>query len=129
MSHENVELAQAVVEAWKRGDWDAVGAAADFECDATRMTGPFAGTYRGDQMAELWADFVGTWDSYSLQADEIIDAGEHVVVTLKLRLTGREGIEVQARTAWVQTFHDGALARLTYYDERQEALEAVGLTE
>jgi len=44
-------------------------------------------------------------------------------------LRGRDGIEVQARGAWVWTFRDGSVARVTFYPERQDALEAAGLSE
>jgi ketosteroid isomerase-like protein len=42
---------------------------------------------------------------------------------------GRDGIEVQARGIWVWTFRDGACVRITLYQEREEALEAAGLSE
>ena len=42
---------------------------------------------------------------------------------------GRDGIEVQARGVWVWTIRDGACARVTLYQEREEALEAAGLSE
>jgi ketosteroid isomerase-like protein len=44
-------------------------------------------------------------------------------------LRGRDGIEVQARAAFVWTIRDGAVAHLCFYQERHEALEAAGLSE
>jgi hypothetical protein len=44
-------------------------------------------------------------------------------------MVGRDGIEVRAQTTWAYTFRDGTVERITIYQERQEALEAVGPSE
>jgi ketosteroid isomerase-like protein len=41
-------------------------------------------------------------------------------------LRGRDGIEVQARSAWLITTRDGEQTSLTMYQTKQEALEAAG---
>ena len=50
-----------------------------------------------------------------------------MVVPWTMHLTGRDGIQVQARVTWVWTFRGGAVERLSMYQEREDALEAVGL--
>jgi hypothetical protein len=45
------------------------------------------------------------------------------------RPRGREGIELTARSAVVFTFRDGRVIRVCLYQDRQEALKAVGLAE
>ncbi len=42
---------------------------------------------------------------------------------------GRDGMEVTARFTSLWTFRDGKIVRVTLYQERHEALEAVGLRE
>jgi hypothetical protein len=44
-------------------------------------------------------------------------------------LKGRDGIEVAVRGTVVWTIRNGAIERATLYQERQDALEAVGLSE
>ena len=44
-------------------------------------------------------------------------------------LRGRNGIETQARSAWLITIRDGKQTSLTLYQTKQEALEAAGLSE
>ena len=44
-------------------------------------------------------------------------------------LRGRDGIEVEARSAWLVTFQDGEQISLTLYQTMREALEAAGLSE
>jgi hypothetical protein len=44
-------------------------------------------------------------------------------------LRGRDGIEVQARIAWLITIRDGKTTSLTLYQTKGKALEAAGLRE
>jgi ketosteroid isomerase-like protein len=132
MSRENVEVVRAAIDALNRGDADAAfkDMAPDFEYDFSRSIGFQPGVYKLDEARRIWEEFVGTWESARWEADEFIEADEHVVTPLTTSVRGRDGIEVQAlRTAWVWTFRDGNVARITFYQERQEALEAAGLSE
>ena len=44
-------------------------------------------------------------------------------------MRGREGVEVAARSTSVYTIENGLISRLQMFQERAEALEAVGLSE
>jgi ketosteroid isomerase-like protein len=44
-------------------------------------------------------------------------------------MVGRDGIEVQARTAWIWTLRDGMIVRVCLFQDKQEALRAAGLSE
>jgi ketosteroid isomerase-like protein len=131
MSQENVEIVQAAIDAWNRGDWDATlkDAAPSFEFDFSRAMGPAGGVYRLDEMGEYFRQLTEAWESVRLEANEIIEAGEQVVTPNTLHAQGRDGIELQARSAWVWTIRDGRVTHLCFYQGRQEALEAVGLSE
>jgi ketosteroid isomerase-like protein len=131
MSQENVEIVRASIDAGNRGDWDATlkDAAASFEFDFSRSVGPGRGVYSLDQMRGYFREFVESWESFRIEVDEFIEAGEHVATPNTLYVQGRDGIEVQARGAWVWTIRDRSMTRLCFYQERHEALEAVGLSE
>jgi ketosteroid isomerase-like protein len=131
MSQENVEIVQAFIDAWNRGDWDATSKdfAPDFELDFTRAVGPNVGIYGIDQYRRLVEDFVDSWEAVWIEPHDFIEAGEHVVVPWTMHARGREGIDVQTRANFVWTIRDAAIVRVSYYEERQEALEAVGLSE
>jgi ketosteroid isomerase-like protein len=131
MSQQNVEIVRATIDAWNRGDWDATlkDATPSFEFDFSRAMGPGRGVYRLDQLGEYFRQFTEAWESLRLEADEIIEAGEQVVTPNTLYARGRDGIELQAHSAWVWTIRDGKVAHLCFYQGRQEALEAVGLSE
>ena len=131
MSQENVEIVRAAIHAWNRGDWEAAlkDAAPSFEFDFSRSVGPGRAVYSLDQMRGYFHEFVEPWESLRLEADEFIEAREHVVMPNTLHAKGRDGIEVQARGALVWTVRDGSITHLCFYQERQEAIEAVGLSE
>jgi ketosteroid isomerase-like protein len=131
MWRENVEIARASIEAYNRMDWDGAlkDASPDFECDLSRAVGPQHDVYRLDQMRRFWSEFAESWESVRIEPHEFIEAGEHVVVPLTMHTRGRDGIEVQARITWTWTILDGDLVRLCMYQDRQEAIEAVGLSE
>jgi ketosteroid isomerase-like protein len=131
MSRENVEIVRAAIDAYNRGDWEAAlkDAAPGFEYDLSRAVGPLHGVYALDEMRRAMDEFAEPWESLRFEADEFIEVGEQVVTPFTNYSRGREGIEVQARAAWVWTIRDGSIARVCFYQERREALEAAGLRE
>jgi ketosteroid isomerase-like protein len=127
---ENVEIIRAVIDAFNRGDLDAAmeHLAPHFELDLSRALGPYRGVYRLDQARRFLEDFTATFASTRLESDECIDAGEHVVLQATFHLRGRDGIEARARATQLWTIRDGTIVRFCLYQEKQEALEAVGLS-
>jgi ketosteroid isomerase-like protein len=131
MSDENVEIVRAAIDAYNRGDRDAAlkDATPDFEMDLSRALGPQHGVYGLEQLQGFWREFDEGWESIQIDPQEFIEIGEHVVVPWTMRTVGRDGIEVEARVTWTFTIRDGAVQRITMYQEREEALEAAELPE
>ena len=131
MSQENVEIVKASIDAVNRGDWDAAfqDAAPGFEVDFSRAVGPWRGVFGLDQVQRIWEEFAASWESFRIEPHEFIEVGDHVVVPGTGHMVGRDGIEVEARLTLVCTIRNGAIERNTMYQERQEALEAVGRSE
>ena len=131
MSQENVEIVKAWYDAVNREDWDAMfkDTAPGFEVDLSRAVGPWRGVFGLDQIRPVMEEFRETWESARLEPHEFIEAGDLVVVPSTLHLKGRDGIEVVVRGTFVWTIRNGAIERMVMYQERQEALEAVGLSE
>ena len=77
-----------------------------------------------------WLDWLEPWETYRSTIDELIDAGDDVVLLLR-DYGRRKGTdrEVEVIGASVATFREGKLARWVDYADRVEALEAVGLRE
>jgi ketosteroid isomerase-like protein len=131
MSQENVEIVRAALDALNREDIDAAlkDAAPDFVFDFSRSVGTEGGVYKLGQMRTFWGQVTAEmWESSRFEAEEFIEAGDLVMTAVTNLLRGRDGIEVQARGAWVWAFRDGSVARITFYQTRQEALEAAGLS-
>ena len=127
MPQENLEIVKTAIEAYNSGDIQSILriAGPGFELDLSRAAGPLNGVYDRDRIMWFWNEITDSWESARIEPHEFIEAGTHVVVPWTMHLTGRDGIEVQARVTWVWTFHDGAVERLTMYQEREVALEAV----
>jgi ketosteroid isomerase-like protein len=65
-----------------------------------------------------------------LEPEEFIDAGDRVVIPLRLGGKARHtGIEIDFSVVHVVTLRDGKAVRIDVYAQRPEALEAVGLRE
>ena len=76
---------------------------------------------------ERWKD---AWEDLEARAEEFIDAGDQVVVTNYYRGRGlRSGVEVEVRFYDVHTLLNRKIVRTDEFAEREEALEAAGLSE
>jgi uncharacterized protein len=89
------------------------------------------GAYVGrDAVVEASRRYWGTWDDYSLDADELIDAGSSVVVVVHERGRGKgSGAPFDRRWAQVWTFREGRIVRWRLFADKAAALEAAGLCE
>lgn len=79
-----------------------------------------------DGVREVLGMFLGMFDDFRAVPKEFIDAGDKVVV--RVRLGGRErqsGSDVAFDLVQVWTARDGKAARLDVYDTRAEALSSL----
>ena len=132
MSQENVEIVRRSLEAWNRRDLKAWLALfrSDAEIDWSRARGPFKGVYRGhDEFEAFWDVFWSTFDDVQVETHGFTEAGSEVVYSNTAHMRGRDGIEVVARSTFVNTVENGQITRFRMFQERAEALEAVGLSE
>ena len=131
MSQENVEIVQAAIDAFNRGDLATTFQAADPDVvlDSSRAIGVYPGVYRLADFRPFLGAFSGTLELVRIEPEEFIDAGEQVVVPGTVYFDGRDGIEAIASGALVWTLRDRRAVRIGLYQEREEALEAAGLRE
>jgi ketosteroid isomerase-like protein len=132
MSEENVETVRRHIEAWNRRDlttWlDMLRS--DAEIDWSRAEGPFKGVYRGyDRLRVFWEVWWATFEDLQIETYDFAEAGAEVVVSNTAHARGREGIAVTARSTFVFTVENGQITCWRMFQERAEALEAVGLRE
>ena len=134
MSQENVQTVRRAYGAFSRAGLDALldHFHADAEYDVTAAIGPYAGMYYGRAaIRNFLADYFESWEYVRMEPEDYIEVGEHhVVVLLRLHMRGKgSGIEVEAQTINVWTLRDGKAVRLAVYNDKAEALEAVGVSE
>jgi ketosteroid isomerase-like protein len=149
MSQENVEVVKRVqasgvdlVELFKAStppDPSATGidvTAFDSEFESEFITRRAFGSMRPSVsrgllgFAESWRDWLEPWESYYIEAEEFIDAGDEVVSLTRVQArTTRDAVAVEHRPGAVWSLRDGKIVRVRFFLERDEALEAAGLRE
>ena len=129
---ENVELVKRSLVAYSGRDFVAMRGMShpDLQVDWSASRGLEAGVYQGlDEVIGFYRNFLDTFEKVAIEPSRFIESGDLVVVPNTAYLRGREGIETVARSAFVFELHGGLITRICLYQETQEALEAVGLTE
>lgn len=131
MSQENVELVRTAFEAYNRGDID--GAVSDF-APACRYTAAGTipdrtGVFHGPEgYKEFVAWLRNEFDDAHAEIDELIDAGDMVVLGATLRGRGRQSGAEGAFTFWqAWTVQEGKIVRGQGFTSRDAALQAAGL--
>jgi ketosteroid isomerase-like protein len=136
MSRENVEALRRVHDQMTRGNFWALAPLLDDAVEwewgrgyASLVGGPK--TYRGIKEVEAATkEWLAAWEWFTIDADEFIDAGEHVVVLTRYHARPRRGgPQISERAAEVWTWREGKIVRHRSYRDRAEALQAVGLRE
>jgi len=131
MSRDNLALVLRFEDSWSRADLEAALAcvASDFEFDWSNSIGPFKGTYRGHEgLRKFWSEVREAWENFSPQAEDHIDCGDDRLITLDVvRARGRgSGIDMEAHGAMLGTLRGGKIARIKMFQNKDEALRAVG---
>ena len=132
MSRENVEIVRNGFEAWDRHDYEAAAShfSPDVEIDVTdRVLNP--AIYSGLDGAMRFRDEIAeTWDEFHVEIEDLVSAGDEVVVLVRSSGLGRaSGAQVDSRAAWVAAVREQRITRLRLYRDRSHALAAVGLSE
>ena len=130
MSQENVEIVRRSFEAFDAGAYEAAleAFAPDIEYDLSHF--PDGGVYRGhDGVREAFRIWLGTWEDYRQERDELVDAGDEVIVPVREYGRGKgSGLALERPTFGVWKLRDGKVVRIRFFSTMAEALEAVGLS-
>jgi ketosteroid isomerase-like protein len=130
---ENLDLVRSIYADWGRGDFftNADWADPNIEFIALELN---IGTGKGLRtMAELWSEFLRTWDDYRVEASDYRELDDERVLVLAVHHGhGRaSGVDASQTTEGASLFHirDGAVTRLVIYAEKKQALADLGLEE
>jgi uncharacterized protein len=136
MSQENVEIVRRGYELYEAGDLESVaGLFADdaelADAGGLGVAGTAAGTRYGPEgFLRATEEALEAFEDYHPEAEEFIDAGEAVVVPVRMSGRGRaSGAKLEARLAHLWVLRNGKVIRGEVYRTTKEALEAAGLRE
>jgi ketosteroid isomerase-like protein len=131
MSRENVEMIRRVLDQAPDNPtvlWEVFDDDVRWELGSLDIPDA-GGTWRGPAgVREFFRRWAGAFEDWSYEVDEIIDAGDSVVVHIHQWGRGKgSGVTVDSRFWQVWTIRNGKVVRGTHHSERAEALEAAGL--
>ena len=131
MSRENVEAVQRGYEHFNRTHtplYELLDPNAEWH---TASDLPDTGTHRGhDGIAALFSEWVGSFEDFRADVQELLDSGEYVVVWCVLRGRARDsGATVELPEGHVWKFREGKAVEVREYRSKGEALEAAGIKE
>ncbi len=130
MSEENVAIVRRALDAYARRDVDTLRMISDpdLELDWSASRSWLSGVYRGiEEALQFYADYFEAFEAIVLEADSYTPVGDSVIVPNVAHQSGRDGIEVTARSTLVFTLREHRITRICLYQGTDEALKAVGL--
>ena len=132
MSQENVDLVREGFARWNEGDHDFLFSRAAPDIELFSRFGSLTGEpYRGLEGGREWlADIQQSFERFELWLDDVRDLGDRVLAIGGIDLRARgSGLDMKEPMGWVVEFRDGRVARMRFYAQPAQALEAVGLSE
>jgi ketosteroid isomerase-like protein len=130
MSQQNVDKTTAFIDAYNRRDFDAAVEFFDPDLEWVLPEQQASDSCRGiEEVLEFWRGLDETFEELSLEAQEVVDAGDRVAVRLRFHGRGRgSGAELDTEMYHqVTTFRDGVIVRFDYVTSWAEALEVAGI--
>ncbi len=137
MSEENVEVIRAVYDRYRDGDFRASADLLDPHAILVLdrpgdwgLENPKSGRYVGrEAIAAYTRALVKPWTDFTMEAEEIVTAGDSVLVSVHQRGIGStSGVPATFRYFTLWSFRGRKVIRIESFRERHEALEAAGLS-
>lgn len=126
MTSANVAVVLEAYSALNRRDIDGALALAhpDTEFDWTDSMAPYAEDFLGsDRARSRLTEFFAMWEDLHWTLEEVSELeGDHVIAVTRVRARGRDGIEMDARAAWLWTLRDGLVSRVKLCQTKEDAL-------
>jgi ketosteroid isomerase-like protein len=126
-----MELVRQMYDAFRGGDAEAALRCfdADVVMDASHRVDGRVGRGHHELVAIL-SEWMGTWDGWREDVEEMHDAGDRVLVVSTQSGRGKGSkVDWHNRFAMLYEFRSGKISRWTVYDDPAKAFEACGLDE
>jgi ketosteroid isomerase-like protein len=87
-----------------------------------------AGEYAGHEGFERWLqDWSDAWNEWTLDVQEIQEAGNRVLLLGRMKARGASGVRVERDDGIVYEVRDGRVIRLDYFNDQRLARAFVGV--
>jgi ketosteroid isomerase-like protein len=132
MSQENLQVVKRAVEAINHRDIDGYLACCTEDVQLTTPTVEVGGTYDGpDGIRRFFTDIADASPDFKIVIESLEAVGpDRVLGLMSVTGTGRaSGIPIENPTGNVYDFADARIQRIRIFFDRNQALEAAGLSE
>jgi len=135
MSQENVDLVLQIHTAVIQGDLEALLAGvhpkAEYRAATQQAIEGEGSVFRGHEGVSSWfRELHDLYEDIDSEILEVRDLGEQVLIVFLVRGRGTgSGVTLEQSLAQVATIRDGKVVEICEYFAREQALEAVGLSE
>jgi len=120
-----IELTRRAIDAFNDRNADALIELGVREYDWTGSIAPYQGMYRGAEgIREFVEDQWAMFEALAVTPEEFLARGRQVIVPITVNGRARDGLPVKATAAQLYTFEDGRPARITLFQNREDALAA-----
>jgi ketosteroid isomerase-like protein len=132
MSQENVDSVRRSTELWLSGDFEAWLETIDPEIGWDISTHPLPdvpnrGSGRESLVSDMLLTYMGGWNEYSAEIEEVSAAGEQVVLVLRETATMRDtGVPLERDLVQLWTLREGRGVFVQVFRTKAEALDAAG---
>lgn len=131
MPQDRIATVRSIYERWANGDFRSTFDLLDRNVVFVMPPElPDAGTYLGNEaVAEYTRGFLEPWTHITMEAEELLPAGDSVVASIVQRATGdASGAATELRYFQLWTFRGDKVIRLENIRERDKALRAAGIS-
>lgn len=131
MPRDNVDLFLKLIETLNGMDVEGALEFMDPEIRFEHRLVELQGSYAGPEAVRRgFADVLDHFEAMRIDCPEIRDLGDRVLALGTTHATGRgSGVETALPFTVVATFRDGRITEFTDFGDKDQALEAVGLSE
>jgi ketosteroid isomerase-like protein len=131
MSEENVDLWVEGIEAYNRGDIEAVLGRMDPDVKFEHRLAALQGKFAGVEAVRKWLlDAREHLEAGQIDCSDVRDLGDRVLALGTLRAIGKgSGAVVELPYTVLATIRDGRITHFIDFGDRAKALEAAGLSE
>ncbi len=132
MSEENVEIVRRWIEAFNSGGIEEAIALLDPDVEWTTTTAYLeAGTYRGHEgVRQFIQRGSAAWEDLRLEPERLIDAGDQVVIPVRLEARDRQtGTPATLTYTVVASLQFGKIVSIRNYAKRADAFAAARVSE